>query len=943
MSKRARILLGGIVLSLMSAYLGVCVYSYTLPRKGSSDGWTGSWDGSGFLMTAWTVFLLRPDDKQAWLRSEGQSMRKRLRLALGIPFFALMIFYLLLRAYLGGVAPLEYSRRGWDAEWRDGRAVIANVGTNSPATDVLRKGDVIVALWSELPDSTPMVTEGLWRVPPGTRYKLTVIRDGQSLELALITSRVFTNMPSGGFFVFFIGVFLLFIITGVTVFLLKPGDDQAWLLALILTTPVALFPLNIYIQLPGWIDLLAYLAQILSTLFLPVILRFFLIFPETSPLLRRFPRLGWLIYLPYLLFLLPFVTFRTVLIAFQLGPSWRETFLRSTSSFVTGLVVAYILAGLAAMVINYRAASAAARRKLRVVMAGSGAGFLNVVLMPLGDLVGLNRALPTLWNLLDVGLMLTMPLIPLSFAYAIVRHQVIPISLIIRRGARYVLVSRGSIILGVVIVGLTITIFLSTIFNRLQPSPLVNGVVSAIVGVIAYNIFRSLHRRYLAPVIDRRFFRQSYDTRQIIADLTESLRTATSLNGLLELVATKIQAALQPSNVTIFLRDETTGDYLSAFSCVYSEADGRVINRSDETGLPLHAELVKRLSDNGKTIEIEPADLESAQAVNGNNRTIQNASEATWEAKTSLLFPLATKGAMLGIVSLGNRLGDLPYSGEDERLLMSVAGPATLAIENLRLIERMINEARLRQELEAENEQRARELEGARQLQLSMLPQNIPQLPRLEVAAYMKPAAEVGGDYYDFHLSEDGVLTVAIGDATGHGLKAGTVVTATKSLFSHLAQESNIPTIFQQSSRALKRMNLRSLFMAMTIAKVEGYQLTLGSAGMPPVLIYRAEQKAVEEVSLKGLPLGSLTAYSYSERRMDLEPGDVVVLMSDGYPERFNSANETLDYESAKSVLLELSTLTPQEIIEVLVKIGDRWADGRPQDDDVTFVVLKAR
>jgi serine phosphatase RsbU (regulator of sigma subunit) len=216
-------------------------------------------------------------------------------------------------------------------------------------------------------------------------------------------------------------------------------------------------------------------------------------------------------------------------------------------------------------------------------------------------------------------------------------------------------------------------------------------------------------------------------------------------------------------------------------------------------------------------------------------------------------------------------------------------------------------------------------------------------MPHLEIAAYMKPATEVGGDYYDFHLSGDGVLTVAVGDATGHGLKAGTVVTATKSLFNHLAQEADIPTIFRQTSRALKRMNLRSLFMAMTIAKLKGYQLTIGSAGMPPVLIYRAAEEAVEEISLRGVPLGSLTDYSYSERCLSLAPGDVVVLMSDGYPERFNDKNEMLGYESAKGFLLEAAILPPQEIIEIFVKVGDKWADGRLQDDDVTFVVLKVK
>jgi hypothetical protein len=106
-----------------------------------------------------------------------------------------------------------------------------------------------------------------------------------------------------------------------------------------------------------------------------------------------------------------------------------------------------------------------------------------------------------------------------------------------------------------------------------------------------------------------------------------------------------------------------------------------------------------------------------------------------------------------------------------------------------------------RQKQKAENQRRAQELEEARQLQLSMLPQKIPQLPELDLAVYMKPATEVGGDYYDFHLGKDGALTVAVGDATGHGLKAGTMVTAMKSLFMTLGHEPDLSRIFQQSNR----------------------------------------------------------------------------------------------------------------------------------------------
>jgi len=575
-----------------------------------------------------------------------------------------------------------------------------------------------------------------------------------------------------------------------------------------------------------------------------------------------------------------------------------------------------------------------------VVLVGSGAGFLNLVLLPLGQLMGLNS--PTLWRWLGAVLLFTVPLIPLSFSYAIIRHKAIPISLIVRRGARYMLVSRGSAVLEAIAAVVVVMLLLSAAHAYLLSYPLMACVVSAGIGILVWNIARTLHARYFGPLIDRRFFRQAYDSHQTLAELTESLRTTTSLDHLLELVATRVQAALQTENVTVFLRDETSGDYLCAYSCDYNQADDRAVYRERKYLLPFNAQIVKRLSDNGKPLDVEHY-IELARQESDNGMALDVELELLRGVKSALLLPLSLKGVMFGIVSLGPRLGDLPYSREDERLLMGVAGAATFAIENALLVEQMMVEAGLRQELEAENEIRVKELEEARQLQLSMLPRTVPQLPQLEVAAYMKPATEVGGDYYDFHLSDDGVLTVAIGDATGHGLKAGTVVTATKSLFNHLAQESSIPTILQQSSRALKRMNLRSLFMAMTIAKVKGYQMTLGSAGMPPVLIYRAAQRVVEEISLMGVPLGSLTAYSYCELSLDLSPGDVVILMSDGFPERFNGNNEMLDYENAKSILFEIAILPPQEIIDIFVKIGDNWAGGRPQDDDVTFVVLKAR
>ena len=250
---------------------------------------------------------------------------------------------------------------------------------------------------------------------------------------------------------------------------------------------------------------------------------------------------------------------------------------------------------------------------------------------------------------------------------------------------------------------------------------------------------------------------------------------------------------------------------------------------------------------------------------------------------------------------------------------------------------------RNKQKQKLEHQRRAKELEEARQLQLSMLPQKVPQLPDLDLAVYMKPATEVGGDYYDFHLGEDGALTVALGDATGHGLKAGTMVTAMKSLFLTLGQESDLKQILRQSNQTLKQMNLRQLYMTLLLARINGSRLSICGVGMPPILIHHAATQKIEEIEFKGMPLGSVRNFPYEQRELALSPGDVIVLMSDGFTERFNPRSETLGYEQAKKVLAEAAPQSSQDIIQRFVQAGEAWAAGSPQNDDVTFVVVKVR
>lgn len=244
--------------------------------------------------------------------------------------------------------------------------------------------------------------------------------------------------------------------------------------------------------------------------------------------------------------------------------------------------------------------------------------------------------------------------------------------------------------------------------------------------------------------------------------------------------------------------------------------------------------------------------------------------------------------------------------------------------------------------LKAENERKTQELTEARKLQLSMLPKKLPQIPNLEIAAYMKTATEVGGDYYDFKVN-DGTLTVAIGDASGHGTKAGIVVTAVKSLFEVLAVRSDISNTLREISSVLKGFIFKNMFMAMTLLKIEGNKMRLAAAGMPFPIIWRAATRTAEEVEIKSLPLGAPPNSKYEEKEITLNQGDAIVLMSDGLPERLNPESEILDYDNMKRLVEDCGDESPEAIIEHLRESGEEWAKGRPQDDDVTFVVMKVR
>ncbi len=245
--------------------------------------------------------------------------------------------------------------------------------------------------------------------------------------------------------------------------------------------------------------------------------------------------------------------------------------------------------------------------------------------------------------------------------------------------------------------------------------------------------------------------------------------------------------------------------------------------------------------------------------------------------------------------------------------------------------------------LEAENERKTKELEDARNLQLSLLPRDVPVLPEYDIAVFMKTATEVGGDYYDFHVDGDGSLRVAFGDATGHGMQAGTIVTLMKGLFLSDASRFDILTFFSHCSNAIKQIRLGRLYMALTLVRLEGKSLSLSSAGMPPAYVYHAHDQSIEEILLKGMPLGAMKNFPYVLYNGVLDPDDVLLLLSDGLPEQKNTAGEMFEYTRVEETFRTCAGSTPREAVQQLVRAGDSWMAGAVQDDDITIMVIRRK
>ncbi len=304
--------------------------------------------------------------------------------------------------------------------------------------------------------------------------------------------------------------------------------------------------------------------------------------------------------------------------------------------------------------------------------------------------------------------------------------------------------------------------------------------------------------------------------------------------------------------------------------------------------------------------------------------------------RSVMCVPLcAPDGKAFGVIQLDAQHSSKKFTEEDLKLLWGVANQAAVALENARLHEETILQEKMR-----------RDLELAHQVQMSFLPRALPVVPGYEFFAHYEPALEVGGDYYGFTPLSDGRLGVALGDVAGKGVPAAL-------LMAKLSSDARFSILSELDlGRAISKLNdllyeftcQMDRFVTLTAAVVDPrtHQVTLANAGHFSPLLFRQATAALSDAVPKktaGVPLGIMEGYSFDSCQVVLEPGDSLILFSDGLHDMLNPANEAFGFPGIHSAVLEASgPATPRLIGERLLQAVTHHAAGREAPDDLTLV-----
>jgi sigma-B regulation protein RsbU (phosphoserine phosphatase) len=401
--------------------------------------------------------------------------------------------------------------------------------------------------------------------------------------------------------------------------------------------------------------------------------------------------------------------------------------------------------------------------------------------------------------------------------------------------------------------------------------------------------------------------------------VSEFMVSGRDLDELLWLIIKELVETIGAERGAVFLVDEEKDEL---FSHVLLEDTGVL----REIRVKMGEGISGYVAVTGEVLNIEDAYEDS--------RFLRVYDETTgFRTRTMLTAPMCNpQGKIIGVVQLLNKMGG-PFTSRDERLLIAMAAQAAISIENARLYEQEMLQRLLNQELET-----------ARMIQESFLPQVVPQQAGWDIVAYWHPMSEVAGDFYDLYTLPDGRLAVVIADVSGKGVPAALFMALTVTVL-RFAMSLNFPPeeLMRRANRSIIADQQSKMFATVFVGylDVESSELKFASAGHNPPLLYRAATKECEYLEASGVAIGLFTEAAYVGETVMLEEGDVLVLYTDGITEMINAEEEEFGEERLEELVVQNASRTAHELTELIIQTAAAFASEEGILDDETLVVIR--
>jgi serine phosphatase RsbU (regulator of sigma subunit) len=301
-----------------------------------------------------------------------------------------------------------------------------------------------------------------------------------------------------------------------------------------------------------------------------------------------------------------------------------------------------------------------------------------------------------------------------------------------------------------------------------------------------------------------------------------------------------------------------------------------------------------------------------------------------------LVVPLVTSGELIGLLNLGPRLSERGYSSDDKQLLDTLAGYAAPAMRVGQLVRQQENEARQRERIE-------QELKVAQLIQQQFLPKSVPDLPTWHLAAFYRPARTVGGDFYDFVELPDGRVVVIVGDVTDKGVPAALVMASTHALLRSEAPRLLSPGKILAAVNDLLVEDIPAhMFVTCQVLVLEPATGAIEFANAGHNLPYLRCADGVKELRATGMPLGLMPGMSYEESRATMNPGECLLLHSDGLAEAHDGNREMFGFPRLAEIVGR--QVSGEKLIDLCMSELEHFTGpGVEQEDDITLVSLERR